>query len=154
VLPPDLRSREGVTGVLKKLLSKAATRLRKEGYFVQHLGIQVKFINPVLYWEDGIKMDETQDTFVLLRALNRLLKRYPLQGTPLRVGVVFSGLVSQENHQFSLFENPGRIALIEAMDSINSKYGKDTLRLGAVQEHLWSAPPRIAFQRVPELDEF
>jgi hypothetical protein len=40
------------------------------------------------------------------------------------------------------------------MDKINQKYGKNTVQLGASHQQKEAAPTRIAFSRIPELDEF
>ncbi|MCX7908468.1 MAG: Y-family DNA polymerase [Ignavibacteria bacterium] len=51
-----------------------------------------------------------------------------------RVGVIFSGLSSQDSFQYNLFDRLNRekvFRLMEIYDSINKKYGKGTLRFSA-----------------------
>ena len=57
--------------VAKKLLVKAAVRLRKEGYYARRLGAHVHHIGD-LYWEKESRIEETQDTLVALAALREL----------------------------------------------------------------------------------
>ena len=153
VLEPKLRHAEGVYAVAKKLLVKAAVRLKKNGYYTQRLMVDVKFMGqPSDYWSRQVKFDETQDTLTLLRELEKLWKNYPNK-KPLRVGITFSDFVSEEFHQISFFENPKRAELNKVVDSINKKYGKDAVHIAAIHELLESAPTRIAFQRIPDLEE-
>jgi len=53
-----------------------------------------------------------------------------------------------------LFENvgPARNALNDSLDAINKKYGKNTLYLGTAWNALSSAPMRIAFNHIPDLE--
>ncbi len=153
VLEPKMRHSAGVYSVAKKLLVKAAVRLRKNNYYTKRMMVDVKFIaQPSEYWFKQAKFDETQDTLTLLHELEKMWKEYPGK-KPLRVGITFSDLVSEEMHQFSFFENPKRNQLNKVVDSINKKYGREAVHIAAVHELLESAPTRIAFQRIPDLEE-
>lgn len=151
VLPPELRTTEGAGIVLRRLLSKAAVRIRREGFFTRYLGIRVKLWRPAESWESKQRMAETQDTLFLLRALDRALRYFP-KGVPLRVGVVLADLIPADRHQLSFFDDFNRENLIEALDTINEKFGRDTVYFGALHRERSSA--KIAFQRVPDLREF
>jgi len=152
VLEPDLRHSAGAWAVAKKLLVKAAVRLRKEGSYTRRLALHIRFKEDS-YWEETAKVEETQDTLTLLAALRHLWKNVP-QGTPFRIGVTCFDLIPKNRHQLSLLVNPNREKLGEALDLMNSKYGKETISVGALSEFETAAPTRIAFSRVPDLEEF
>ena len=152
VLEPELRNREGVWMVIKKLLVKAAVRLRKEGYYTGRVTAHIAFMGD-LSWQEDVKLEPTQDTLKLLNALRSIWPSIKKE-VPFRVGVTFSDLITRERYQLPLFENPHREDLGPAMDKINSKYGKETISIGAPHQFPQALPPRIAFRRIPELEEF
>jgi len=153
VLEPALRHAEGAWAVGKKLLVKAAVRLRKEGFFTKRLFAQIKFLGD-LYWAQEIRFEETQDTLKLLTALRSLWPKYPSRDKPFRVGITFVDLIPKTRHQLPLFGNPRREFLGEAMDKINTRYGKETLSLGSLYQYKSAAPTRISFTRIPDAAEF
>lgn len=152
VLEPEFRTNQGAWMVTKKLLVKAAVRLRKENNYAKRLSLNVSFTGGSS-WAKDVKLDETQDTLALLSALRQLWTLLP-QGTPFRTGVTLSDLIPKDRHQLSLLVNPSRENLGDAMDRINAKYGKGTVSVGGLFQHSGSAPTRIAFHRVPDLEEF
>ncbi len=152
VLEPELRNNSGAWAVCKKLLVKAAVRLRKEGSYTRRVALSIRFTGE-LYFEKVIHVEETQDTLTLLSALRELWKFVP-KGSPFRVGVTFFDLIPKSRHQLSLLVNPNRENLGEAMDKLNTKYGKETISVGETRQYATDAPTRIAFHRVPDLEEF
>lgn len=174
VLEPTLRDDEGAYGVLKRLLTKAAVRLRKNKFYTTCVSAQVKFLdrdfklkgvegssfrrstrNPSsIYWEDSIRLSETQDTLELLHALDTLWKQAPRGLKPMRVGVALSGIVEEQHHQPAFFDDPKRDRLNQALDRINEKYGRDTLHFGATHGYTHKGDTKIAFNHVPEDHEF
>lgn len=154
VLPPLLRNREKSFSVLKKLLAKAAERMRKEGYRVKQLSVQIKSLHPKYYWENHMRFTSTQNTLTLTKILNQLLKEYPLNHVPHRVGVVLFELIPLQEYQLSFFEEEERGELMQAIDKLNSKYGRNTLYFGGYSSKKDNSSTKIAFQRVPELFEF
>jgi len=153
VLEPEFRTALGAWMVTKKLLVKAAVRLRKEGNYARRLSLGMHFTGGH-YWSKDIKLEETQDTLVLLSALRKLWALLP-KGTPFRTGVTLFDLVPKNRHQLSLLVNPSRENLGEAMDRLNAKYGKGTVSVGGLMEqNQTGVPTRISFNRVPDLEEF
>jgi DNA polymerase-4 len=153
VLEPEFRTPQGAWMVAKKLLVKAAVRLRKEGHYARRLTLDMHFASGDS-WAKNIRLEETQDTLALLTALRQLWTALP-RGTPFRAGVTLSDLIPRERHQLSLLANPARENLGEAMDRINAKYGKGTVSVGGLMEQEQTgAPTRISFNRVPDLEEF
>ncbi|MBC7372211.1 MAG: DNA polymerase [Bdellovibrionaceae bacterium] len=153
VLPPDTRTWEGSLGVAQKLLSKAAIRMRKENFLTRHMSLSVKFLGYQENFERTIKLQETQDTSLLMTQLNRIYQEMPRKQKPLRVSVVLSDFRKAEEHQFSFFENTKKEQLFSVVDKLNEKFGKDTVYVGSLHDNLDVAPTGIAFSRIPELEE-
>ncbi|MDP2864830.1 MAG: DNA polymerase, partial [Elusimicrobiota bacterium] len=93
VLPPELRNKAGAMRILKKLTDKAATRLRKEGFFASGLNIYVRFLGQSA-WQARCNLMETQDTLAFIHAIKTLWKELP-SGHIYAVGVAMSGLVPE-----------------------------------------------------------
>jgi len=75
------------------------------------------------------------------------------KGKPFWVGIALYGLVPEKGHTLSLFGEEKRSRLSLAMDKINRKYGKDAIYFGGISSALDSAPTRIAFTSVPDVDD-
>jgi DNA polymerase-4 len=151
VLPPDLRNEHGALTVLKKLTTKTALRLRKEGFWAGRLEIFVRFRGQDS-WSAGASFDETQDTLVFLNAVKEFWKELPA-GSIFAVGVTLSRLTPASRHAPTLFDDPKRERLTQALDRLNERFGKDAVHFGATHDALKLAPLRIAFTRIPDLSE-
>lgn len=175
VLPPELRNPQGAWQVLNRLTQKAAMRLRKQGFYATAMQV---FARCAHRWqtepggERYTQMGETQDTATLLHALEQLwfsgLHRLP---RPLAVGVQLCGLVPAAQHTPDLFDTPAfelgaalghtgqnravqrdRTRLMAAMDILNRTHGKNAVYFASAHEALDTAPMRIAFNRIPDLE--
>lgn len=155
VLPPDSRNWKDAEIILKKLIHKAALRMRKEGYYTGRLSIYVSLARDAGYLEDVRKLIDTQDTRELMSAFREMWKEFPnVEHMPMKVGCWLSDLVSQNQFTPSLFADPRSDQTMETFDAINERFGKDKVYLGAIHESRESAPTRIAFSRIPKKDEF
>lgn len=152
VLPPELRYEAGALKVLKRLTTKAALRLRKEGFWASGIQIYVKFLGQDT-WKARCNLMETQDTLVFVEAIVQLWNELPA-GSIYAVGVVLTGLVPESMHAPSLFDDPRRDRLTRTLDKVNEKFGKDMVHYGAIHETAGLAPMRIAFTRIPDESEF
>jgi len=152
VLEPALRTENGAWSVAKKLLVKAAARLRDECYLTRRVCASIKYMG-TLYWAREIKVEETQDTLKLLTAL-RSIWPPSMAEKPLRISITFVDLIPETRHQLPLFENPKRENLGKTMDRIQERFGKDSLSIGSLYQFKSAAPTRISFSRVPSLKEF
>jgi DNA polymerase-4 len=137
--------------ILKKLTDKAATRLRKEGFFASGIQISVRFIGQE-GWQARCNLMETQDTLAFINAIKTLWQELP-DGQVYAVGVAMTGLVPEAFHAPSLFEDQRRCRLTRTLDQLNEKFGRDILHYGATHESAGLVPLRIAFTRIPETDE-
>jgi len=152
VLPPELRNDEGAYAVAKKLVHKAAVRLRHMNCWAGVLAVNIRFSGEE-GWSEQISMVECQDTLTMLEALASLWQERP-PGNPVAVGVTLLDLVPNELHNLSLFEDPKRSKLAQAMDAINAKYGNDVVYFGGIHASKHAAPTRIAFSSIPDLWTF
>lgn len=149
VLPPGERCMDRATPVIRQLLTRAAQRLRDEGFYCQRLILEVRWVQELGYYVREQRFRQTQDTGFLLKVLMPLWHEAP-PFKPLRVGVTLAGLVPCEAHQGDLFERRTSAALTEAVDKLNERYGRGMISYGA------SMPPmtsKISFSRVPGMKE-
>lgn len=154
VLPPAERNDADAYAILHRLTQKAAMRLRKMGYYASHMSVFMKFLNGPTWGRDS-RFAETQDTVVFLRALDSMWQEKPKKRLlkPLAVGMVLHGLVHENEHTGTLFDNEdARHRLYDAIDQLNVKFGKNTVYFGGAHQARDSAPMRIAFNHIPDLE--
>lgn len=153
VLPPQDRNFTGAQTVAQKLISKAAVRLRRSNKMARKMSVQIKYLSGC-YFEAQYNMPENQDTGMMIKLFNAdYSKSAPRREKPVRVGITLHDFIDNSEHQLSFFMNEKRNELFRIVDKINNKYGRDTVYVGSLHEQLESAPTRIAFSRIPELDE-
>jgi DNA polymerase-4 len=74
---------------------------------------------------------------------------------PLAVGVTLFNLVPDSSHNFSLFSDEAkRGRLARAMDKLNAKHKGNLLHFGGIHATRGSAPTRIAFTNIPQIEDF
>jgi len=106
-------------------------------------------------WVMESAVSPTDNTLQLINALEQFLQHYPeTSHEPYAVGVSFSGLVTADEAARDLFqitplENVQK--LNRAIDTLNLKFGKNTIYFGGAHEALKDAPMRIAFNHIPDL---
>lgn len=172
VLAPVMRPRHKARIVARRLTLKAASRMRRLGYFARLYALYVRFDVPKntgqrYKWTSDIKIPLAEDSFSFLNALNMLWEKMIEDGTPPRIkqiGVSFYGLVPADKimpDMFKELDDPvaqtqkKHAKLSNAMDQINEKYGLDTVVLGTLPEQMSRfSGTKIAFTRIPEKAEF
>ena len=170
VLPPELRNPSGALGVLMRLTQKAAMRLRKQGFYATAMSISVRCDQRYQNTPDAAhgggrdaQFGQMQDTGYFLDVLQKLwLSGLQELQHPKAVNVTMHGLVLVGQHTPDLFdfaqaavETPAardRTKLDAAMDKLNKTYGKNTLYFAASHDARDTAPMRIAFNRIPDLE--
>ena len=173
VLGPALRTPPGARAVLKKLLVKAAMRLRREQMLSGAMAVRIRYVGHDLRWEHDLAFDPTDDSRELLRLLNAMLdgeamldggamrdsgpiKRAlpgPPRALPLAVGVTLLRLLPRTQSSGSLFAADANAGRVDALvDRINAKFGYNKLYFGSMQLALQhdAAPMRIPFSRIPD----
>ena len=166
VLPPELRNPEGALGVLMRLTQKAAMRLRKQGFYATGISVSVRCDHRYHAMPGGgrdAQFGQMQDTGFFLDVLHKLWHSgLQVLQHPKAVNVTLHGLVLVDQHTPDLFDLPtapqaaaavgrDRGKLDAAMDRLNKTYGKNTLYFAASHDAKDSAPMRIAFNRIPDL---
>jgi DNA polymerase-4 len=171
VLAPEHRSQNGAWAVAHKLLHKAAMRLRMEKFHTGSLSVTVRFaltreqnernaMSKLHYsglkgvgWGMEARFRPCQDTLSLLEALRGCWQQCPNDlehQRPFFVSVTLHNLVSEDEVQTTLFEEPGnRTQLSATMDKLNLKYGHTTLHFAGMLTARDAAPTRIAFTAIP-----
>lgn len=154
VLGPEHRSWNGACGVLHRLLQKAAMRLRSYDLLTGNLYISIRYVDGTR-WKSDMNLTVTQDTVQLTSALASLLAAVPpTTAKPIKVSIALNKVEPLGSTPLPLFENtgPAREQLNTGLDAINKKYGKNTLYVGTAHDALDSAPLRIAFNHIPDLN--
>lgn len=167
VLAASMRTPDQARMVARRLVVKCGARLRR-------LGLAGASLSLFLDMKDGgdrpgnhslsCPVPPTRDTFVLLRALDTLWDE-AMKGQPRRrityVGVGVSNLKSLDAFAPDLFsqgpdENGGArsLRLSKALDSLNRRYGKDTVSIGPKGDLPAYVGAKIAFSRIPDTEEF
>lgn len=152
VLPPDARSLEAAWPVAVRLLTKACVRLRSEGLYAKDLWLSMKFLDrdpAKRKWHRRAKCFETRDSLQLIEELERMWREVPERAI-LRVGIALSGLVPEQQHQMSLFEDGKREALMSTLDAVNGKFRDGTVFVADSFSERATSTNAIAFQRIPD----
>ncbi|MEI6486692.1 MAG: type VI secretion protein ImpB [Sphingomonadales bacterium] len=167
VLGPERRPLPVARLVARRLVMKAGTRLRRAELRAGWLGLLVKGETRGSKWKAGTKLPRVQDSISLVDAMERLwgqmAAEFPHRRL-LQVGVVLADLTEARAAQADLFDDTAllcaatdqrRLALSQAMDRMNARFGRDAVTLGHDAHGAGrSRGPAIAFTRIPELAEF
>ncbi len=152
VLPPVLRKDESACAVLHKLVQKAAMRLRSYGYLAGAMYASVRYVNGEK-WSEELNFTDTQDTVQFTKAFTTMWDRKPrIKSNPMKVAVTLFKLREEKYHTVSLFDGKKRQAVNMAIDKLNLLYGKNTVYFAGAYSALNSAPMRIAFNHIPDLE--
>lgn len=172
VLSPSRRGLEPTRLTARRLALKAASRLRRKSYRSRLLILHGKFEDDKSNWRASVKLPATQDSFVVLSALDGLFPRLAAAGRArtggfrLRmVGVTLAEIEPVAGEQASLFamldpDDPlaretRTLALSRAMDRMNERFGRNAVTVGPLGGgRIDRVGTKIAFGRIPELDEF
>jgi DNA polymerase-4 len=160
VLGPELRTAHGARAVLKKLLAKAAMRLRHEDYVAGAMTVRIRHIGAES-WHGELRFDRTDDSRQFLRLLalalrqrDRHTQQLPLRGDrplPLAVGVTLHRLQKRADSNGSLFVDESESRTLNGViDRINLRFGNNKLYFGSMQDALDAAPMRIPFHTIPD----
>lgn len=165
VLAPELRTPPQAGVVARRLLLKAASRLRRMQYRATHLHVSVRL-------EDGprcemqARFEPVCDSIVLARCLAELWQRVMKQARWQRVkkvSVTLTGLEAENQpQQLDLFTSVSdadtrkrREDLSRILDKINQKRGRDSVVIGFTPDTVRTfSGTKIAFTRIPDREEF
>lgn len=163
VLSPELRKPPQAAIVLRRLLLKAASRLRRSNHRATEMSVSIRV-------EDGPRCEAHQrfsavnDSLALTEVMRGLWENVMRQARWQRVkkvAVTLSGLESlTQPQQLDLFtrgEDPRqrRESLSRVLDAINKKHGRDSIVVGFTPDTVRTfSGSKIAFNRIPDREEF
>lgn len=166
VLGPALRPQEKAKFVARRLTCKAASRLRREGYYARRLSLSVRVQNGPRFAMEG-RFFRAQDTRSLLQVLDELWQHMKTEtrGADLKkISVTLYGLVAQDALEPELFDVLPDLDLrarakaeqvSRALDALNHRFGRDTVSVGMLPSDGRSfSGTKIAFTRIPDKAEF
>lgn len=153
VLPPELRTPQAAHSILHRLLQKAAMRLRSYACVAGAMHLRVAFRDK-RSWARQARFEPTSDTLQLLEAMENLWREFAADGSqPYAVAITLSRLEERQHHARSLFDEGHKHDKLNAIiDSLNLRYGRNTLYFGGAHAALHAAPMRIAFGHIPDLE--
>lgn len=166
VMAPELRDPAKARYVARRLTLKAASRLRRMGYYASAFHLSARIENGPRI-EDSERCYRAQDSLTFLRLLDTAWGKVmrEVQGSRIKkVSVTLHGLVPEGGEQPELFsEFPGFDArardkaerMSRALDKINHRFGRDSVSVGMLPSQGRSfSGTKIAFTRIPDIEEF
>ncbi len=154
VLAPQMRDMETARLTARRLLLKAASRLRAAECVTSLLTLHARFESR-RRWNQTARLAATDDSFPLLEALTRLwqgLARDIGHDRIHTIGVSLDDMKPAAGMQGSLFDPPERPtrAIAAAMDRLNGRFGRHAVTLGPVATgRARLIGTKIAFGRIP-----
>ncbi len=167
VLAPPLRRPPEAAIVARRLLLKAASRLRRLGFRATCMTVGVRGESGGR-GEASRRFPPVSDSYTLIHILDTLWRRALGQTGCARVKKISVTLHELESphapEQLELFPAPGaplpadrarRDTLSRIMDDINRHYGRDSLALGFAPDAVKTfSGTKVAFTRIPDIQEF
>jgi DNA polymerase-4 len=162
VLPPKWRNKLHAQSCTRLLLTKAARRMRRDGYYADKLQLWLDIRTGP--WFGQIELHSVQDDQACLAALGKLWEKAGREVSPkaeiFRLGVTLAELSPAGQRQLDMFlhddvERQKCEVLTNTVDRLNQKFGKRVVTLGP-----WIAPPgghagaKIAYCRIPSAEDF
>jgi DNA polymerase-4 len=166
VMAPELRDPVKAQYVARRLTLKAASRLRRMGYYAQALSLAVRLESgPRL--EGGLHCYRAQDSMTFMHMLGLLWAQAmkEARGERIRkVSITLHGLMAADALQPELFNDMPDTDLKQrekaekmsrALDKINHRFGRDSVLVGMLSSQGKSfSGTKIAFTRIPDEEEF
>jgi DNA polymerase IV len=166
VMAPELRDPIKAKDVARRLTLKAASRLRRMEYYAGAMSFSVRLENDTRVHAEE-RFYRAQDNKTLLDLFDKLWIQALRQSRGVRirkVSVTLSDLVAATDLQPDLLANLPDVDLAarskserlsRAMDTINHRFGRDSILIGMTPSQGQSfSGTKIAFTRIPDEDEF
>lgn len=151
VLPPQFRNVVGARMIMIRLISKAAARLRHEGLSARSIVFWVK-CRDCGDWVRKFGLLDGRDTLEMTRVFGEAWSAGPPL-TPMIAGITLLDLLPFVGLTGNLFvEDQRRGDLNLALDRLNLKYGSGTVYPASMIGGAETAPMRIAFKSIPDLE--
>lgn len=162
VLPPEARNPKAAREITRLLLTKAARRMRREGYYAGGVWLWLSITDGS--WMRQMSLPIVNDDQAILSALGDLWSLFAedhhVRTTIFRVGVTLFDLSPSNERQLDFLladDNERRRweAASTAVDELNAKYGGTVVSLGP-----WKPPAgghvggKISYTRIPSAEDF
>lgn len=166
VLAPDLRDPSRARHVARRLTLKAASRLRRLGYYAAAMSLAIRL-------EQGGRFHthqrcyRAQDSVTFTHLLDQMWEQLTKESHSARikkVSVTLYDLTAADALSAELFDEVDGIStqqrskwerMSQALDTLNHRYGRDTVSLGMLPAQGRSfSGTKIAFTRIPDIEEF
>jgi DNA polymerase-4 len=148
VLPPELRTDQGSRDILLRLAQKASARMRSHGLVANTLHLSVR--GRKKSWEAHCALDAVSDSMTITRQIIEMWQSRDFE-QPYQVGMTFTGLREKSDATPSLFadheKNEALDRASQAMDSVNQKFGKNSVFLASLDKVKGAASEKIAFNK-------
>jgi len=145
VLAPEFRSKDGALSVLRKLVSKTAVRVRKEGYCVGGISITIGFMDRGGF-HSSRKVPSFSDNKTFLDTVLSIADECHWQSRPIFVAISTFNLTKAGGEPISLFADIEKSrSLSRTLDAINDEFGVGTITSASLMGAEETAPDRIPF---------
>ena len=166
VLHPSWRDPKKAKEVMRRLILKAASRLRRKEFLCTNLKISIKTSagKKIKFIE---KFQKVNDSFSILEKADKIWRTLTVNykiNKIIQVNVILYNLYSVDSKQISLLdglennsqkEKRKKRLISKTIDSINARFGRDSVTIGALpNEMIQFSGTKIAFTRIPEIKEF
>jgi DNA polymerase-4 len=156
ILPPDCRTPDKARAVALKLLHSTARKMRRNDLWAGGLCLQVGFYDHVAF-ACNVRIEPCHDPYTLQEHLIAVWPRVPAY-TPSDLSVALTHLdlaPSPDLFGIDPFNEPNaKQRVVTALDTINARYGLNTVYLGSIHQVRKEAPTRIPFGPPPLREEF
>lgn len=163
ILDPIHRPTDQAFCIAQQLAVKACSRLRRYELYARKFALSVRSVDG-MRWADERSFSPMQDNFIVLKSLDEMWQRMMWEtrrARLLKVSVLLHDLYERYEITLDLFETEqekkahSNSGLSSAMDSLNKRYGANTVSVGACPKTISGfVGTKIAFTRVPEQAEF
>jgi DNA polymerase-4 len=162
VLPPGYRTLEHARAAARLLLTKAARRMRRDGWNAGRLALWLELRDGA--WHRACWLPGVHDDQAVLTALETLWDearvRLPFPTHVVRLGVTLFDLTRASERQLDMLLDDDATRrrwerATEAIDALNRKYGRTLVSIGP-----WTPPPggyaggKISYTRIPRAEDF
>ncbi|MEP7354705.1 MAG: type VI secretion protein ImpB, partial [Acidobacteriota bacterium] len=162
VLPPEWRTIEKAHGCSRLLLTKAARRMRRDGYYARQLYLWLNGYEDG--WGGAHRLASVNDDHACMTGLEALWQRARAVLPPgfriIRCGVTLGDLTPANMRQMEMFQEDDAARckwerITATIDVLNLSHGRRVVTLGA-----WTPPPggyaggKISYTRIPSAEDF
>jgi DNA polymerase-4 len=155
ILPPDCRTPDRARGIVIKLLQSTARKMRRHNLWAGGVSVHVGFYDAPAFGA-SVRIPLCQDAYTLQEHVIVLWARVPLR-TPSDIAVILTHLDAAPTPDLFEPEPDGsvnRAKATDALDTMNARYGLNTVYLGSIHDVRKQVPTRIPFGPPPPLEEF